>query len=186
MNTSLVTTTGEFSGDHKGNSGADLKPPKVLQFASMSGTQAPASRQPSETQLHAYSEIVIDDAKDRLKSYIAPGAVIKGSLEVDEGARIAGVITGDLVCANGSAVIEPTGQVSGSVHATHRVIVMGGRVGTASAEPDERPKTEVVCPGDVIIIGPGVANAVAYFGSLNAYDGGYIDGGAHPYSKRGQ
>lgn len=143
-----------------------------------------ASRQPNESQAKAYSEIVIDDAKDRIKTYIAAGAVIKGSLEVEEGARIAGTVTGDLICANGTAVIEPSGEVKGSVHASERVIVCGGRVGTPAADPRERPNTEVVCPGDVIIIGPGVANVVAYFGTLNAYDGGYIDGGAHPYSKR--
>jgi hypothetical protein len=160
----------------------------VVGFASLKGSLPSVSqtndREPSESQARAYSEIVIDAEKDRLKTYISPGAVIKGTLEVEDGARIAGVVTGDLICANGTAVIETTGEVKGSVHASERVIVMGGRVGTPSADPKERPKTELVCPGDVIIIGPGVASAVAYFGSLNAYDGGYIDGGAHPYSKR--
>ncbi|BDT74143.1 hypothetical protein os4_36960 (plasmid) [Comamonadaceae bacterium OS-4] len=149
--------------------------------------QSPApsnERQPSQAQIQAYSEIVISEEKDRLKTYIAPGAVIKGTLEVEEGARIAGIVTGDLICANGSAVIEPTGEVKGSVHASERVILMGGRVGTPSSDGKERPKTELVCPGDVVLIGPGVASVVAYYGTLNAYDGGYIDGGAHPYNKR--
>lgn len=166
-----------------------LDPRNVVSFsASVARSQTSefgASRQPTESQSKAYSEIEIVEAKDRLKTYIAPGAVIKGSLEVEEGARIAGTVTGDLICANGTAVIEPSGEVKGSVHASERVIVMGGRVGTAAADPKERPNTELVCPGDVIVIGPGVANVVAYFGTLNAYDGGYIDGGAHPYSKRG-
>lgn len=160
----------------------------VVGFASSKGSLSSVTqtndRQPSQSQTQAYSEIVINEEKDRLKTYISTGAVIKGTLEVDDGARIAGVVTGDLICANGTAVIEPTGEVKGSVHASERVIVMGGRIGTPSSDPKERPKTELVCPGDVIIIGPGVATAVAYFGSLNAYDGGYIDGGAHPYSKR--
>lgn len=154
------------------------------QAARALSAQQTSDRQPTASQTEAYSEIAIDPEKDRLKTYIAPGAVIKGTLEVDEGARIAGTVTGDLICVNGTAVIEPTGEVKGSVHASERVILMGGRIGTPSGDPKERPKTELVCPGDVIIIGPGVASAVAYFGTLNAYDGGYIDGGAHPYSKR--
>lgn len=155
-----------------------------LEHASRAIQMGAGNRQPSDRQSKAYSEIVIDENKDRLKTYIAPGAVIKGSLEVEEGARIAGTVTGDLICSHGSAVIEPTGEVLGSLHASERVIVMGGRVGTPAADPMGRPSTELVCPGDVILIGPGVANVEAYFGTLNAYDGGYIDGGAHPYNKR--
>lgn len=179
MNTSASARMDEMTVD----------PRNVVDFAASIGrsqlSEPVGNRQPSESQTKAYSEIEIVESKDRLKTYIAPGAVIKGSLEVEEGARIAGVVTGDLICANGTAVIEPSGEVKGSVHATERVIVMGGRVGTPAADPKERPNTELVCPGDVIVIGPGVANVVAYFGTLNAYDGGYIDGGAHPYSKRG-
>ncbi|MDT8992741.1 polymer-forming cytoskeletal protein [Curvibacter sp. APW13] len=159
---------------------------RLASLASRGNGMGAQTAEPTDKQKTAYSEIVIDPARERLSTYIAPGAVIKGSIEVGEGARVAGTVTGDLICANGSAVIEPGGEVMGSVHASERVIVMGGRVGTPASDPNARPSTELVCPGEVIVIGPGVAHVVAYYGTLNAYDGGYIDGGARPYSKRGQ
>lgn len=140
------------------------------------------SSAPTEAQMAKYSEIAVVP-EDQLNTYIAPGAVVKGTLEVAEGARIAGTVTGDLICSNGSAVIEHTGVVSGSVQASARVIVMGGAVGTPAQDPKARPATELVCPGDLIIVGPSIVHVEAYVGTMSAYDGGMIDGGAHPYAK---
>lgn len=143
------------------------------------------TNEPSEKQRAAYSEIVINEDLDKLKTYISPGAVVKGSLELPQGARIAGIVTGDLTCHDGSAVIESTGHVHGSIHASQRVIVMGGKAGTEPENPKERPTTQVVCPGHVVIVGPGIVHAEAYYDSLSVYDGGTLDGGSHPFAKHG-
>ena len=131
------------------------------------------------------SDLKIDQEAEKIFTFISEGSVVKGTLEVPGGARIAGVVTGDLICNNGSAVIEPTGEVLGSVEASLRVIVAGGKVGTPrQGDASAGDHQGIACPNDVIVIGPGVVHGDVHYGNLSTYDAGKITGFIRPFVDR--
>ena len=136
------------------------------------------SKAPAKT-LRTLVDLKVDQAAENIMTYIAEGDVITGTLAVKGGARIAGMVTGSLICSDGSAVIEDTGVVNGSVSATKRVII-AGKVGHGE---DDSTK-DVSCPEDVIILGTGKVAGNVYYGNLATYDRGEISGRIQPFANR--
>lgn len=127
-------------------------------------------------------DLGVDQATENLHTYVAEGDVVIGSLKLKGGARIAGMVSGDLICENGSAIVESTGSVEGSISASKRIVIAG----TVGNGADNAAK-EIVCPGDIIMLGTGQAIGAAYYGNLVTYDGGMIEGRVAPfknYSRR--
>ncbi len=144
-------------------------PVSTLQLAS-STTKAAAA--PQKTMM----DLGIDQDTENLRTYVAEGDVVMGSLKLKGGARVAGVITGDLVCEDGSAIIEESGSVEGSVSASNRIVIAG-----AVGHGADNVSKELVCPGDIIMLGTGKVVGSAYYGNLVTYDGGMIEGRVAPY-----
>ncbi len=119
----------------------------------------------------------VDQTGENLKSFLAPGDVVKGDLEVAGGARIAGQITGSLVCQNGSAIVEETGVIGGEVKASMRII-NAGQIGTSEAP------SGASCPGQVIVLGEGCIEGDVTYGKLITYDNGSFNGRVIPWAKR--
>lgn len=141
----------------------------TLQLASSSSKASPA---PQKTMM----DLGIDQETEHLRTYVAEGDIVMGSLKLKGGARVAGVITGDLFCEDGSAIIEETGSVEGSVSASIRIVVAG-----MAGHGADNVNKEMVCPGDIIMLGTGKVVGSAYYGNLVTYDGGMIEGRVAPY-----
>lgn len=151
-------------------------------FPNSNVAQLPAKSTEAQTTQSAQTlaKIAIDEKSENLNSFIAAGDVVNGNLEVQGGARVAGTISGNLVCKNGSAVIEMGAKVLGSVEASMRVIVAGGEIG----EKSKKAEVSVVCPNEVVVCGPGVVNGGIFYGQLATYDGGLFRGSVSPYADR--
>jgi cytoskeletal protein CcmA (bactofilin family) len=119
----------------------------------------------------------VDQKTENLKSFLAPGDVVKGDLEVAGGARIAGEVTGSLICQDGSAIVEETGVIGGEVKATMRII-NAGRIGTSEAP------SGASCPGQIIVLGEGCIEGDVTYGQLVTYDSGSFTGRVVPWAKR--
>lgn len=131
-------------------------------------------------QTKTMGDLAVDARLENINSYIAPGDVVQGSLMLRGGARVAGTITGSLFCESGSAIIEETGAVHGSVSATMRVIV-AGRIGL---EESQGEGNTVECPNELVVLGTGDVRATVSYGSLSTYDGGKVTGMVRPFEKR--
>lgn len=149
-------------------------PAVALQLAASSTPKGAekAPEKPSKTML----DLGVDQALENLHTYVAEGDIVVGTLKLKGGARIAGMVSGDLICENGSAIVESTGSVEGSISASKRIVIAG-----AVGHGADSATREMICPGDIIILGTGKATGAAYYGNLVTYDGGMVEGRVAPY-----
>ncbi len=131
--------------------------------------KAPQSLPPEQT-------FEIDDDAEGIRSYLADGEVIDGSLRLKNGIRIAGTVTGRVHCEKGSVIVERTGTVSGGVEASGKIIV-DGQVGDekrVASSDDSEPAVRT--PGLLAVMGTGRVYGCYQYGRIATYDDATIEG----------
>lgn len=118
----------------------------------------------------------VDDEAEGIRSYLADGEVIEGSLRLKSGIRIAGTVTGRVHCDAGTVIIEKTGVVTGGVEGKDKIIV-DGTVGSEEAlECTDTSKASISTPGLLAVMGTGRVYGCYQYGRIATYDDATIEG----------
>lgn len=118
----------------------------------------------------------VDDEAEGIRSYLADGEVIEGSLRLKSGIRIAGMVTGRIHCESGAVIVEKTGVVTGGVEGKDKIIV-DGTVGSEDAiECTDTSKASISTPGLLAVMGTGRVYGCYQYGRIATYDDATIEG----------
>lgn len=140
---------------------AELSAPRLA-------AEAPA---PAADRGDAFS---IDDAKEGIRSFLAEGEIIEGSIHLKSGIRVAGRITGEIRSESGAVVIEPGARV-GRVMANGPVLV-AGFVGDSESGGEPSDQLAVHTPDTLSVAGSGVVCGSFEYGRLATYDDATLEG----------
>lgn len=137
-------------------------------------TVKPARQETSGAE--ADGMIEIDREKENIRSHLAEGEMVDGTLMLKHGISIAGTVTGEVRCESGTIVIESTGSVGGGVRSNGRILVDGlvGKPDEAEKNDSEHPAVRT--PGLLVVLGNGRVYGRHEYGRIATYDDATIEG----------
>lgn len=141
---------------------------RELQQAETPATPAPRAQE--------VTTLEVDEDAEGIRSYLAPGEVIEGNIRLKSGIRIAGEITGRVLCETGTVLVESTGVVGGGITASSRIIVDGVVGNPEHSECTDRSEPAIHTPGLLAVLNNGKVYGCYSYGRIATYDDATVEG----------
>lgn len=138
---------------------------------------APAMTQAARPTAPAVPNIVeIDREAENIRSHLAEGEVVEGTLRLKSGISVAGTVTGEIHCETGTVVVEKTGVVNGGVRSSGNIIVDGQVGSPEKAEANDPEHPAIHTKAALIVLSSGRVYGRHEYGRIATYDDATLEG----------